>query len=278
MADQIDNNGITTWNGLDLTLCSGDHQPYEEREVNRAYKILPLTLTDRFTAPSSSSLGTLGILPLEILEATMTSSDFKSFTVFSQASWQAHGIVVGTREYRAFRTHFSGFFRAMQKSGVAQWHSVKTLYTAFRSSACVECHGWAPLLNLVDCKRHCYIYFPKPGMAWSVDAALFDQFAPIQWWLEKEGILRTATRLGAKDFFCLNQEQLKELTMVIARGDGAQDLARKSENPDVHGNPMLALWYPLSHFSNIRWNRHVAQIKEPIVSDARFFKALSDLH
>jgi hypothetical protein len=247
-------------NAYDYQACSGF-------EVDRTYKPLPRTLTDRFTAPSHSSLGTLDVFPLEILEIALTFLDFTSFVEFSKTSWQAHEVVCGTREYRAFRLHFSTILRAMDRENLAQWHSVRKLYNAFRSISCFSCGNWAPTLHMADCRRYCYLCFDKRVRYWALDRVLFDGFPRILEWLEAEDILRArpvSTRAWPPrrlDLFYLKQDQITSLAKVIDCDEDVNECAYNHTRivgaPHMGalrttGTPILACWYAIRHESRVQ--------------------------
>jgi hypothetical protein len=237
-----------------LALYAGDYELYADVELDRTLGPLPRTLTDEFTAPSNSSLGALGELPLEILQCILTPLDFRSFLEFSKTSWRAHEIVVGTCEYRAFRSPFSSFFRAIDSYGLSQWHSVKTLYITFRSISCASCGGWAPLVHTPSCQRRCYLCFQKPAPFFSLEMSLFEAFPRITGWLRVEGILRARPRISDCNSLCLSRDQLRALAMVIDRDDDVINLATIfTQNPnEIHpGVPRVAKYY--SRLRTMHW-------------------------
>lgn len=111
--------------------------------------VLPRTLT-------SSSMGLLDIVPIELLHIILNSLDFKSLSRLTRACHQAKTMVESLPSYQDMMKRASMALTALSRTRLITFHSAATLHAALRSEECVSCQKYAPFLLLPTCERCCY--------------------------------------------------------------------------------------------------------------------------
>jgi hypothetical protein len=214
----------------------------DESEYGRPERQLAV----RPTTPSTSSVGAFNVLPLELLHSILAKSDFRSLVRFSRTNWRANNLVVELREYQQLTTHYPEILVAMQGDGTLEWHSIGTLYSAFRSADCVACGAWAPLLHVPTCQRYCY-QCRYQGQVWSLPMELFEPFEDIKIWLEAQKMLRGRNILfDGRIQLYLDRDQMMALAGQI---DSSTEVAVAVANYTADGDdwhdrepPDIAAW------------------------------------
>jgi drug/metabolite transporter superfamily protein YnfA len=121
---------------------------------------------------SSSSIGLLGTLPLEILHLIFNMLDFQSLSHVSRVSLHGRAVVSSLPAYQSLREHVPATLAALDRTKIIGLHSVAVLYAALKSEKCVSCDHYGPFLFLPTCDRCCYNCLARNPSLWVITTAL----------------------------------------------------------------------------------------------------------
>jgi hypothetical protein len=105
---------------------------------------------------STSSLGRLDDLPLELLHATLALLDFKSLSHVSRTCIRGIEVVNSLPEHRDLMLHASDALAALAKTRSIRHHLAANIHLALLSANCRLCSRYSALLHLPTCERCCY--------------------------------------------------------------------------------------------------------------------------
>lgn len=105
---------------------------------------------------NSSILGSLDILPTEILHFVLNLLDFQSLSRFSRVCHRGKAIIESLPAYRNLTKHASAALIALSQTKLITFHSAALIHAALRSQNCTSCQNFAPFLFLLTCERCCY--------------------------------------------------------------------------------------------------------------------------
>ncbi|KAM0695948.1 hypothetical protein Q7P36_004431 [Cladosporium allicinum] len=105
---------------------------------------------------STSSLGRLDDLPLELLHATLALLDFKSLSHVSRTCIRGIEVVNSLPEHRDLMLHAPDALAALAKTRSIRHHLAANIHLALLSANCRLCSRYGALLHLPTCERCCY--------------------------------------------------------------------------------------------------------------------------
>ena len=121
---------------------------------------------------SSSSLGQLDKLPVELLQVLLGLLDLRSISRLSRVSLRGHAIVRSFPTYRDLLKYASHTMAALGWTGSIRYHSATTLHRELSSQSCVSCGYFGAFLFLPTCERCCYECLSRNHSLWVVPPAL----------------------------------------------------------------------------------------------------------
>jgi hypothetical protein len=104
-----------------------------------------------------SAIGTLDVLPLEILHMILMPITLKDLSKVTQTSHRGREIVQSLPFYEVLMDNAYPAFHLLGKTGLAKYFSFANLLDAFRSEKCVGCSELGAFLFLPACVRSCGI-------------------------------------------------------------------------------------------------------------------------
>ncbi|KAI1184400.1 hypothetical protein F5B17DRAFT_412215 [Nemania serpens] len=107
-------------------------------------------------APAHSSLGPLGILPVELLFNVLEFLDLRSLLRLMRVSLQWKVAVDALPAYAALRKHAQGELRTLTLTGMLRHHAAAALHGALKSQRCASCFAFGGFLFLPTCERICF--------------------------------------------------------------------------------------------------------------------------
>jgi hypothetical protein len=166
-----------------------------------------------------SSFPGFDVLPMETAHAILTQLDFRSLRYLSQTCSKARSMVISLPEYRAFEYHIPEFLRLLDKSGITEWHSAATLYSAFRSASCEMCGHHDTSLYLPTCQRYCkQCWLDDPSDFYILHESMLRWLPNIARSLTKEPILRARFLPSPEhngDFICVTRAHLYTIAQQL---------------------------------------------------------------
>ena len=121
---------------------------------------------------STSSLGRLDDLPLELLHATLALLDFKSLSHVSRTCIRGIEVVNSLPEYRDLMLHAPDALAALGKTRIIRHHPAANIHLALLSAGCTLCSRYGALLYLPTCERCCYHCLWKNQSLWLIPISM----------------------------------------------------------------------------------------------------------
>lgn len=120
------------------------------------------TYDGRFPAPHpndtrSSLIGTLGVLPLELLTAILLNLDLQSLTVLRRVSRRSRHAVDTLPQYQSIRTHGPELLRAALSLKLSNSTTLSKLYGALTTASCFLCGDFGAFVYMLSCNRVCFL-------------------------------------------------------------------------------------------------------------------------
>ncbi|KAI8944029.1 hypothetical protein F4801DRAFT_281668 [Xylaria longipes] len=106
--------------------------------------------------PVRSSLGPVGILPLELLFDVLEFLDFRSLMRLMRVSLQWKVAVEALPAYAALTKHAREELNTLGLTGIIKHHTTSALYGALLSQKCASCFEFGGFLFLPTCERICF--------------------------------------------------------------------------------------------------------------------------
>lgn len=120
---------------------------------------------------STSSLGRLDDLPLELLHSTFALLDFKSLSHVSRACIRGIEVVNSLPEYRDLMLYVPDALAALGKTRLIRHHPAANIRLALLSADCKLCSRYGAFLYLPTCERCCYHCLWKNQSLWLMTIA-----------------------------------------------------------------------------------------------------------
>lgn len=105
---------------------------------------------------TSSTLGNLESLPLEILHEICLLLDIRSLFNFRHVNHRAQQIVRATRGFENIVTHATGALRVILKTTIASWFTLPDLFKTFCTRDCYLCSSFGGFIFLPSFTRCCF--------------------------------------------------------------------------------------------------------------------------
>jgi hypothetical protein len=122
--------------------------------------------------PSSSSIGLLDILPVELLQYTLHMLDFRSLSHLSRASLHGNEVVRSLPAYRNLMEHAPHTLAALGHTRLITLHSANVLYRTLLSEQCISCGEYGAFLFIPTCERCCYECLCSNQSLWVIPTTL----------------------------------------------------------------------------------------------------------
>ena len=124
--------------------------------------LCPLDNGKHCSSPTSSTtLGILEQLPLELINMILMRLDIRSLTDFRRVNKRAMQAIDAIPEYKKIVTHAPFSLRASLSIETAKNYTCQDLYKALCTAKCDKCDGMGQYLYLVTCRRVCYFCFTQ---------------------------------------------------------------------------------------------------------------------
>ncbi|KAH8160954.1 hypothetical protein CIB48_g7290 [Xylaria polymorpha] len=135
-------------------------------------KIPPATPSSIRRESLRSSLGSLDILPTEILLLTLDLLDFQSLSRISRVSLKGKAVVENLPAYREMMEHAPQTLAALGQTRLLSYHSSSLLRQTLRSAKCVSCClEFGGFLFLPTCERVCFQCLHENRALWVMTRA-----------------------------------------------------------------------------------------------------------
>lgn len=121
--------------------------------------------------PPKVDLGTLDVLPLELLQQVIPQLDLSSLSAFRRVNRRAVQVVDSTPQYKAIAKHARNVLRAILSVGTGQWITCEAVYEALCTAECERCGDFAGYLYIITCRRVCFV---------CLDDSKVDTYQPLQ--------------------------------------------------------------------------------------------------
>ncbi|PQE28184.1 Cyclin-like F-box protein [Rutstroemia sp. NJR-2017a WRK4] len=104
---------------------------------------------------SCSKVGTLEVLPLELIQPILNLLDLQCLTDLRAVNWRARALVDSVPEYNALIQHFPDALRALLSTGMAVYFSASQILETLCTPDCIGCGQFGSLLDLFTAHRYC---------------------------------------------------------------------------------------------------------------------------
>jgi len=104
---------------------------------------------------STSNIGGLEALPLEIIHSIFNMVDLQNLTDFRAVSWHARALVDSFPPYNAIIQHSPDAVRALLSTHMAVHFTARDIFDTLCTQACLGCGQFAPFLDMFTGYRHC---------------------------------------------------------------------------------------------------------------------------
>jgi hypothetical protein len=108
------------------------------------------------TRSTSSALGSLDNLPLELLHSTFALLDFRTLSHISRTCRRGTEVVKSLPEYRDLMLHAPDALAALGKTELIRHHLAANIHLTLLSAKCTLCSRYGAFLHLPTCERCCY--------------------------------------------------------------------------------------------------------------------------
>lgn len=134
-----------------------NHRPYYFADYQIVIPEPAKLLSNWQTSHSSSSgLGNLDHLPLELLHTILTLLDFRTLSHITRTCHRGIEVVKSLLEYRDLMLHAPEALAALGKTRLIRHHIAATVHKALRAADCTSCGRYGAFLFLPSCERCCY--------------------------------------------------------------------------------------------------------------------------
>ena len=106
-----------------------------------------------------ADLGTLDILPLEVLQQVLAQLDLRSFMNFQYLNHMSGAVAESVPEYKAVVKNATNALRGIISVGLGEWITCEMLFDELCTEKCVQCGDFGGFLYLLTCERVCYRCF-----------------------------------------------------------------------------------------------------------------------
>jgi hypothetical protein len=116
---------------------------------------------------STTGIGNLDNLPLELLQYVILELDMASLFRFRQTSYRARQSVDSLREYRLVAEHALNAFRALIRTSLARNITLASFYRLLCTERCEGCSNFGNLMHLptrIRCCTPCLLRSPLPSL------------------------------------------------------------------------------------------------------------------
>ncbi|PQE17070.1 F-box domain-containing protein [Rutstroemia sp. NJR-2017a BBW] len=120
---------------------------------------------------SCSNVGTLEVLPLELIQAILNLLDLQCLTDLRAVNWRARVLVDSVPEYNALIQHFPDALRALLSTRMAGHFSAPQIFEALCTRDCIGCGQFGPLLDLFTAHRYCITCLVDVGGLFTMEAS-----------------------------------------------------------------------------------------------------------
>ncbi|EGD89401.2 uncharacterized protein TERG_05643 [Trichophyton rubrum CBS 118892] len=140
------------------TLLSHLSYGYSLKDLPPPQRIPSTRLAREATAVSSSSIGALDALPLELLHLILEQTDILSLLRFARTSLRARSVLSSLHAYNFLLAHAPDALRQLALANLLAAHETRSIYTALLSTACSSClqPSRATHFYLPSAQRICY--------------------------------------------------------------------------------------------------------------------------
>ncbi|KAK2805004.1 hypothetical protein FQN51_001098 [Onygenales sp. PD_10] len=122
-----------------------------------------------------SSLGSLDVLPLELLYLTFNVMDFQSLSRICCVSLRGKAVVESLPGYYRLVQHAPRMLGALARTRLIRFHSTSTLYQALLSERCRSCGEFGPFIFLPTCERCCYECLHRNQSFWVIPTSMAEK-------------------------------------------------------------------------------------------------------
>ncbi|KAL8706427.1 MAG: hypothetical protein Q9225_007952 [Loekoesia sp. 1 TL-2023] len=130
------------------------------------------SLLNRLCNPTAV-LGSLDVLPPELLQDVLYTSDLQSLTNLRAVNKRARSLIDTLPRYQAIIEYVPDALRLMLSMGTASYFTVSNLHAALLTQECFVCGNFGGFLSALNCRRCCYycISYKKELLLLRIDTA-----------------------------------------------------------------------------------------------------------
>ncbi|KAL9099211.1 MAG: hypothetical protein Q9163_005254 [Psora crenata] len=125
-------------------------------DENELVEHCPLDI-GRHTLKPKCNLGSLDLLPSELLSGVLSQLDLQSLTDFRRVNQRAMGLVNSVPHYEVIINHAPAALRGMLSIGTAKLTTCQDLYDKLCTANCDTCGDFGGYLYLITSRRVCFI-------------------------------------------------------------------------------------------------------------------------
>nr|POE98589.1 hypothetical protein CFP56_75518 [Quercus suber] len=116
----------------------------------------------------SSSLGDMGVLPVEILHQCLGDLDLMSLSSFARVSLRGMTVVDSIPSFSILKEVCGDLFSILDAAQVLKHHSISVLLEALRTERCVSCNAYGPFLFILSARRCCMACLTQNQSLWMI--------------------------------------------------------------------------------------------------------------
>ncbi|KAH8725641.1 hypothetical protein GQ44DRAFT_739461 [Phaeosphaeriaceae sp. PMI808] len=106
-------------------------------------------------------LGTLDVLPLELLQDLLFQIDLRTLAKFRRINRRAVEVVEAIPQHKAVTTHAPNVIHGILGIETGQWISCQNVYEKLCAPDCERCGDFAGYLYILTCERVCFLCFSE---------------------------------------------------------------------------------------------------------------------
>ncbi|KAK2845244.1 hypothetical protein FQN49_005913 [Arthroderma sp. PD_2] len=110
---------------------------------------------------TTSNIGALEQLPLELLHMMLVQLDIRSLTDFRRVNGRARQLTDSIPQYQKIIKHAPETIRGILSIETGRWFTCENLYKTLCTAECDICGDFGGYLYLLTCRRACYFCFTK---------------------------------------------------------------------------------------------------------------------
>ena len=163
---------LLTWSRPELTRMTIQLQSLQRHCPLDNGRLQQSTVFEAKCTASTSNIGDLEALPIEIIHSVFNILDLQSLTNSRAISWRARALVDSFPPYNAIVKHSPDALRALLSTHMAIHFTAQDIFDALCTQACFSCGQFGPFLDIFTGYRHCVTCVTYSDNLLSITASL----------------------------------------------------------------------------------------------------------